>query len=278
MPRSLKQSYGYIPKIIYGTGSLTLPSYPKSISGARASSLHVNGALVVKVLNNKVSIIRQIECDRDGSFYHDLTKYLPNGKVKKLKSVPGISLGDSHFGEHDKKAFKATLEIIKFFNPKNIAYHDVFSGNSISHHVHSKVLSKFALNLNLKDEFELGSRLLKTIINASSKTTNHYIIKSNHCEHLMRYFEESRFALDYSNLSFAVALLYQFFNGKDPIEVGYRYFHNFKNVTFLQRHDSITIEGIDISNHGDEGCLWQTWFPKVYWEDIWQQSYNWPPA
>lgn len=265
-PRTLKQKDGYIPKAIHGTGSLTLPHYTDNPSGKRGESFHKNGFLIVKVLNDKISILRQAECHSDGSFYYDKRRFLPNGRVKEINSISGISLGDIHLGETDPVALNATMSIIKHFRPKNIIYHDLFSSNSISHHLSGKNITKAQMKLSLKKEFKEASNLFLKIIKGSPAKSNHYIVKSNHCEHLLRYLEEGRYSHDSANLEFAIFLLHQLFKGKDLIEEGLRYFNKFPNAHFLKREEVKRIEGIDISNHGDEGASGKRATPKTLGE------------
>lgn len=265
-PRSLKQKDGHIPKAIYSSGSLTLPHYSSHATGKRGESFHKNGFLVVKVINDKVALVRQVECFADGSFYYDLKRYYPNGNTKKISTVSGISLGDIHLGETDPIALKATLEIIKYFKPLNIVYHDLFSSNSISHHLSGKSVTKAKMNLSLEKEFREASDLFLRVIKSSPKFCKHIIVKSNHCEHLLRYLEEGRYGHDSINIKLAIHLLHRYFQDHDLVEEGLKYFNKFQNTQFLKREEIKLIEGIDISNHGDEGASGKKATPKTLGE------------
>jgi hypothetical protein len=261
-PRSLKQKDGYVPKAIYGSGSLTLPHYANNLSGKRGHSFHKNGFLIIKIINDKVAILRQAECHADGSFYYDKKRYFSNGTTEKLKSIPGISLGDIHLGETDPVALSATMSVIKHFRPKNIIYHDLFSSNSISHHLAGKNITKATMDLSLEREFREASNQFYEIIKNSPAKSKHYVVKSNHCEHLLRYLEEGRYGHDSINLRLAIFLLNKHLQGKDLIEEGLRHFNNLKNTHFLKREEAKYIHGIDISNHGDEGSSGKRATPK----------------
>jgi hypothetical protein len=264
--RSLKHNDGHIPKAIFSSGSLTLPHYPTHSTGKRGKSFHKNGFLIVKVINDKVALIRQVECFADGSFYYDLKRFYPNGAIKKLNSISGISLGDIHLGETDPIALNATIEIIKHFEPRNIVYHDLFSSNSISHHLSGKSLTKAQMNLSLEREFREASDLFLKIIKQSPNSSKHIVVKSNHCEHLLRYLEEGRYGHDSINIKLAVYLLNKYFQGHDLIEEGLRRFNKLKNTQFLKREEVKLIEGVDISNHGDEGVSGKRATPKTIGE------------
>jgi hypothetical protein len=54
--------------------------------------------------------------------------------INRLDSIAAVVLGDIHYGHHDQRVLDTTMGLLDILKPKHVILHDVFDGNSISHH------------------------------------------------------------------------------------------------------------------------------------------------
>jgi hypothetical protein len=174
--------------LLWTTGACTLPSYSKSKAGARAKEHHVIGALVVEVCSKGRLFIRNVTSTSRGAFTDLDTVYTPEG-VSKAPRALSVVLGDVHVDKSDPHATLAARSLVALLRPKNLVLHDVYDGNTRSHHKTSK-RERFPLrNRYVRDEVQ---RCGGAIVDMSKWSDNMatWIVDCNHHDHLSRWLEE----------------------------------------------------------------------------------------
>lgn len=259
--RSLKHSA--MPRGIWCTGTISDPYYKDTSSGLKVRNYHTFGALVVTIQNNKIFHIRQLEFVPKTNSLCDMNiEYFANGNIRKIR--PSISLGDLHPPFTNPDILNKTSELIKDLKCENVIYHDAFDfAQPGSHHLEGRYLTKaFAQEsiYTIENEVNITMRVLNFLANNSSKDTKHYIVASNHNEHLDKYLDSFRWRDDTGNLLYALELVMQKVKYKrgmekyDSLEYALRKSGLSDKFTFLRRKDFLAVHGIEVSNHGDFGA------------------------
>lgn len=123
----------YPNKLLLSTGACTLENYTDSKSGKKGEFHHHLGCIIVE-LDGDHYHIRQITADDNGDFY-DLFYRVKDGVVYKNKEGCEVAvLGDLHIRQMDVDAEKASFKLLEKLKPRFTVIHDIFDGNSISHH------------------------------------------------------------------------------------------------------------------------------------------------
>lgn len=255
VPRSLKNHK--TPVGIWCTGTISKPYYKDTKTGIYVNQIHQKGALVVEIIDNDKFNIRQLQCNSTKGIFHDLDKkYYPHKVVKSY--ISGILCGDLHPPFVDKKALSKTLDFIKKYTPKTIALADTLDSVSISHHLEGKFIDKSTNHIkSLKEELLLTANILKLFFK-NSPNSKFVVVKSNHDQHLERYINEFRFKEDYVNLELSLEIALEYVREKhgkktDLVKFALNKFTDLKNFKFLKEHDTYSISGVEISNHGHSG-------------------------
>jgi len=184
---------GKYPKILTTTGACTVKNYTDTRAGKLGEFHHTLAATVVEV-DGSWFALRQINAKSDGSFYdldylYDGTKRNPVNYIGSGVSAPGIVMGDTHVEGIDPVVEKVTFgDIIPFFRPKKIFWHDLEDGGSVNHWA-------------AKNPFVTGARYYSEAGSASEEFYNalqfvsdrtpagatSYIVPSNHNDWLHRW-------------------------------------------------------------------------------------------
>jgi len=252
VPRSLKHSHS--PRGIWCTGTVSVPHYKTDKSGLKANDLHKLGALVIAVENDEIFHIRQLSFSGHGLY--DLG-YFYDKESQTTQNPSALVLGDLHPPFTNQGVLEATCDLIKNLQPNFVVLHDVFDAASISHHVEGKSITKSKIHQklpSLKEELELTADVLSKLYHSHSEA-EYFVVRSNHDEHIDRYLEEGRFVKDYVNFDLAIELVKAKKEGLNVLEKGLDLVGTegaFFN--FLERDDTLTIAGIECSNHGDYGA------------------------
>ena len=111
--------------------------------------------------------------------------------VSKIKEIDACVLGDIHYGHEDKEVMDSTFKMLDFIVPKHIILHDVFDGNSISHHQMKDPFVQYRKEVlgtnNLKKEVDyMISELSKF-----KKFENVVIVRSNHDDFIDRWLKNT---------------------------------------------------------------------------------------
>lgn len=261
---------GNKPKMMLTTGSVTKKNYTDSKAGKKGEFHHVYGFVVVEIKDNKTYFIRQVSADEVSGDFCDLYYKVSGGVVSKIKSLEAIILGDIHFGHHDQKVIDRTLEFVNQVKPKHVVLHDVFDGDSISHHQMKDPFMQYGKEVNGTND--LGKELEEMMggLEPFSKFENVVIVRSNHDDFLDRWLKNEDWkrqptpknARLYMRLSDILLAQY----AEDPSRVKGVIPHiineRYPNFITLGRNSSYKIKGGwecaqhgDIASNGSRGSL-----------------------
>jgi hypothetical protein len=246
---------GKLPHATMSTGCITDPEYnQKSLAGYAAAHDHVMGGIVVEVKDDEIYHFRQIQFDSKCAMV-DLGLFV-SGSRTNVMAPSAMVLGDWHSGVTCPLVRKASIQLTEKLRIKQWIVHDIFDGQSISHHNIGKQLlltqKAEANKLDLTDELktlaadvEMMSQIVKEVV----------IVKSNHDEHLARYLDECRFVDHPYNIKLSIKLASAMIEGHNPVEVAVNMFAKpNRNVHWLTRDESYMVAGIECGAHGDKGA------------------------
>lgn len=251
-----------LPHALMTTGCITIGDYSTDLYMSKRTSYlaefdHVMGGLIVEVKDDSTYHFRQVQFDKDGSFYDLGIKYLPNGKTEKVKETVCV-FGDTHVGSHDFEVDKALSQIVSLVNSKEIIVHDLFDNRFNNHHDNHRPVTRANLArkgiTSLLKEGMLTKGWLDSWVKKVSKLT---IARSNHDEALDRYIDEGRWLYDPENLYDSLPLVRAKMDGKNPLKVLIEDLCNFKykdQVKWLNRDEDYVVYGIVNDAHGDKGA------------------------
>ena len=252
---------GNKPKMMLTTGAVTLKNYTDSKAGKKGEFHHTFGFVVVEIKDDKTFFVRQVTADDKTGSFTDLYHKVENGVVSNIDEVSAIVLGDLHYGHHDPEVLEKTFELMDDIKPQHVILHDVFDGNSISHHEMKDPFIQYGKEVSGKND--LGKEVDEMLEGLSrfEKYKNVVIVRSNHDDFLDRWlknedwkkqptYKNSRLYMRYSDI-----LLQQY--GKDPYNVqGVIPFiikEKFSNFITLGRSSSYKVNGWELGQHGDLG-------------------------
>jgi hypothetical protein len=252
--KSIPTSNQKSPHIIHSTGALTNAKYNDDRAGKLAHQDHKVGALIVEIKDD-LFFLRQIQANDNGSFY-DLNKHISPSQILNNQAEAFV-FGDIHVGETDIKAFNAFSEVVDLVNPKHIILHDVFSGNTVSHHVENNIDQK-TKNFDQLGSLEVELYLVGEFLEKLSKKYKDkklVIVKSNHDEFLDRYLTQGRYITDFVNYRLALDLAILKYEKKNPISE-YLKSKDYKlnNLIWLERDEDFKIGEVQLGCHGDLGA------------------------
>ena len=187
--RVIATPQGKYPKILTTTGACTVKNYTDTRAGKLGEFHHTLGAAVVEVDGPRFHL-RQINASKDGSFY-DLD-YLYDGAKRKptqYQGLPAIVMGDTHVEGIDPAVEKATFQdIVPFFQPKKLFWHDLEDGGSVNHWASKNPLvtgaRHFSKQGSASEEFYSA---LAFVEERTPADTVSYIVASNHNDWLHRW-------------------------------------------------------------------------------------------
>lgn len=263
--RSLPASLNSCPILLTTTGSVTYPNVNTNTKvGKKAVFNHSFSALYLSVYNEGMDDeefhIRPLLWDGEGFF--DIDGYYTDNAHKQLKEVSALVTGDEHIIEIDPKASKAIYGvsgIVQTLKPKTIVRHDVFSGNSISHHNKDRAV---ILNLqelhgvnDLQEELDITCDF---IVATTPKDVDTWIVASNHNDHLDKWLSDYDSNFDKKNARlYHWFMLQKTYSDNEDIGAFEIYFRKtypqVKNVIFLDRDFPAMIHDIEVHHHGDLG-------------------------
>ena len=257
VPRMLRESH--TPRAIWCTGSISEPYYKPTKSGIRMKEYHVKGALIVEIEDDSRFNIRQLEWDGKG--FYDRNFYYTSDKVidETDESVDAVSLGDDHATFNNPTIVDKTISLLKLLKPKKVFHHDTFDATSITHHVEGKLITKATINLTLEEEGEITANHMGKMSDSTKPwKAKHYLVASNHPEHLVRYLDEGRYLHDTFNHVLGLRLALREAEHKDALEWFLKtYCAKFAKLdrwTILKRKESFKVHEIELGDHGDEGA------------------------
>jgi hypothetical protein len=252
---------GNKPKMMLTTGSVTVMNYTDSKSGKKGEFHHTLGFVVVEIGEKETFFIRQVTADDKSGSFTDLYFNVQNGEVKKINEIEAIVYGDIHYGHHDQAVLDKTLKMLTQLKPKHVILHDVFDGNSISHHEMKDPFVQYAKEIHGTNSVEKEINTMLDGLKSFEKFENVVIVRSNHDDFLDRWLKNedwkkqptSKNSLVY--MEYSAILLKQY--AKDT--------HNVKGIIpelitqkypkfiTLGRNASYRVKDWELGQHGDVG-------------------------
>jgi len=253
---------GNKPKMMLTTGAVTLKNYTDSKSGKKGEFHHTLGFAVVEIKDKDTFFVRQVTADDKSGAFSDLYYRVENGKVSNVKSLEAIILGDIHFGHHDQSVIDTTLKFMNKVKPNHVVLHDVFDGDSISHHQMKDPFVQYGKEIHGTNDLKKELDGLMDGLKPFEKFNNVVIVRSNHDDFLDRWlknedwkkqptFKNSRLYMQLSDI-----LLEQYANDPMKIKGVIPSLINQKYPKFitLGRNASYKVKGgWELGQHGDIG-------------------------
>lgn len=253
---------GNKPKMMLTTGAVTMKNYTDSKAGKKGEFHHVYGFAVVEIKDKDTFFVRQVTADDKSGAFSDLYYRVENGSVNKIKNIEAIILGDAHFGHHDQTVIDKTLKFMDKVKPNHVVLHDVFDGDSISHHQMKDPFIQYGKEVNGTNDLKKELDLMMSCLKPFEKHKNVVIVRSNHDDFLDRWlknedwkkqptFKNSRLYMQLSDI-----LLEQYANDPMKIKGVIPALINQKYPKFitLGRNASYKVKGgWELGQHGDIG-------------------------
>lgn len=252
---------GNKPKMMLTTGAVTVKNYTDSKAGKKGEFHHTFGFVIVEIEDKNNFFVRQVTADdKDGSF-HDLYYKIENERVSEINQIEGVVLGDLHCGLHDEDVLDSTLNLIDKLKPKNVVLHDVFDGDSISHHQMKDPFLQYGKEVHNLNDLELELENMFQVLKRFEKFENVIIVRSNHDDFLDRWLknEDWKKQPTFKNaplyMELSAKLLKQYKKGIDNVQgvIPELINERFQNYITLSRNDSYKIKGFEVGQHGDLG-------------------------
>ena len=252
---------GNKPKMMLSTGAVTIMNYTDSKAGKKGEFHHTLGFVVVEIKDKDTFFVRQVTADDKTGDFTDLYYKVKGGKVTKNTSISAIVFGDLHYGHHDQKVIDSTLKVLTKIKPKHVILHDVFDGDSISHHAIKDPFIQYGKEVDGTNDLKKEVDVMIDGLKVFEKFENVVIVRSNHDDFLDRWlknedwkkqptFKNAPLYMRYSGL-----LLEQYGTnpknviGVIPALINERY-PKFKTLT---RNASYRVNDWELGQHGDIG-------------------------
>jgi hypothetical protein len=249
------------PKIAVTTGAITVINYTDSKIGKQGEFNHVFGFIY---LDTKKKVLRAINAEKNGNF-QDVNVYLNNGEIKHNKII-AIVFGDIHYGKENKTIYYNSIEFANKHKIQNIVLHDIFDGESISHHHDNLLLKRYFKikdNFTVKDELDMVVKKLIELYDMLKYDKKIYVVRSNHDEHLDKWINKGFTNVDLNNLEHFADIIAQMIKNKKIDGALELYVKNelvklkrkdvLRDLVFINRRQPVKIKGWLISEHGDQG-------------------------
>lgn len=252
---------GNRPKIMLTTGAVTMQNYTDAKAGKVGEFHHTFGFAIVEIKDDETFFVRQVTAEDKSGAFTDLIYRVEDGGVSQISSIAAAVLGDLHYGHHDQQVIDTTLEFLGKINPDHVVLHDVFDGDSISHHQMKDPFIQYGKEMTGTNDLEKEVNAMLVGLEPFDKFNNVVIVRSNHDDFLDRWlknedwkkqptFKNSRLYMKYSDI-----LLEQY--GKDPNNVKgvipYLINEKFPRFKTLGRSASYRVNGWELGQHGDVG-------------------------
>lgn len=244
---------GYEPKMMFTTGTVTLPNYSDSKAGKKGEFHHVYGFVIVEISDSETFFIRQVTALKSGSFC-DLTFHVSDGTVSKIKDIDVAVLGDIHVGDHCPLVNKQQMALLDSLKPKNTIIHDIFNGHSINDHEKDDPIKAYerevdgtnSLSKEISDMFVWIKSMLKY---------NLVFVASNHNDWLDRHIKSKDWKRSIKNAPMYIRCADILLKGMAPRGlIAYFIDNEFdRKVKTLGRDESFRVNRWELSQHLDVG-------------------------
>lgn len=259
------------PKLLTTTGACTLANYTDSKTGKLGEFHHVLGAAMVE-LDGKIFHLRQINAEKDGSFY-DLNDYF-SADGRHTTHIAGrsgcvLTMGDTHVDAIDPKVEEATFGpggIVETLGIGKLVWHDLCDGYSVNPHHRGDPFIAFAKRMSgAHDVFAEVQRAAEFIDERTVPPgVQSYVVDSNHNDFLRRWVLSSDWRqLDPENMVFYLRTAQAMLEGAKHTRNGTQYPSPFaywlqylsprESIKCIGPSESLEINGIEYGMHGDRG-------------------------
>jgi hypothetical protein len=250
---------GNKPKMMLTTGSVTKMNYTDSKSGKKGEFHHTYGFVVVEIKDKEIFYVRQVTADDKNGNFTDLYYRVENGLVNKIDKLAAIVFGDIHYGHHDQDVIDTTHEMLKAIKPEHVILHDVFDGNSISHHEMKDPFMQYAKEVKNTNSVENEINNMLNGLESFRDYKNVVIVRSNHDDFLDRWLKNedwkkqptSKNSLVY--MEYSTMLLKQYANDNIRGVIPEIINNRFPNFITLKRNASYKVKNWELGQHGDVG-------------------------
>lgn len=248
-------------RVACSTGTLSETEYKETVAGQIDAKNHKFGAIFLEYREAEQRyVVRNLIFEKE--CICDLNKVYYKDKIEIRNSLPAVVLGDLHLPDEDQTAVDKTIAFINKYKPEYAMLHDIASWNSVCHHNFGKYLT-LATNLvysNSTLENELDEVLIHLNELANScKTTQFRIVNSNHDCFIEKWLETGEFIKDKLNAVKGAELFIEYTQGGNILQGKLP-----KNVQYLPKNESFTINGFELSEHGDCGISGAGGSPNAY--------------
>jgi hypothetical protein len=252
---------GCKPKIMATTGAVTLANYTDSKSGKKGEFHHTLGCIVVEIEDDETVIIRSVTADDETGNFTDLFFKIENGEISNVEKIEAAVLGDLHYGHHDQAVINSTLKFFDRIAPKNIILHDVFDGNSISHHEMKNPFIQYGKEIHGTNDLGKEVKIMMDGLSCFEKFEKVVIVRSNHDDFLDRWLQnedwkkQPTFKNSPLYMKYSAMLLEQYASasgdviGVIPALINER----FPNFITLGRNSTFKVKNWELGQHGDVG-------------------------
>ena len=258
------------PKVLTTTGAITVPNYTDSKAGKKGEFHHVQGGVIVEIVNNKIFHLHHVNCrKRDGAFIWLDKAYYPDGTVERAPAYEAIVFGDVHRRFVDPDVVDATFRkggLVDVLNPRVLVWHDLldsYFGNP--HHVGNPFikLAKHRANYHVaQDEVIEAIEFLRE----HGLSRKNYVVPSNHDDMLSRWIIREDWKRDVAteNIEFYLETALVMAQSAHMTDIGADYIAPFgywinqlksktDDITPLKLKQSLMLMDIECGYHGHQG-------------------------
>lgn len=285
---------GCKPKMMLTTGACTVSNYTDSKSGKKGEFHHTLGFAIVEIKDDETFFLRQVTAEDDGDFIDlfnsvkfvgsskeiefestieklnwssenfgaEPIKWIGESMVTKIDRIEACVLGDLHYGKEDQEVLNETFNFLKEFNPRHIVLHDVFDGDSISHHEMKDPFAQYRKEVkgtnSLKKEVDYMISQLRDFTKFEDSRV--VVVRSNHDDFIDRWLKNGDWkkqptpknSMEY--MEYSQILLRQYAEADEVKGVIPELINSeYPRFITLGRSDSYIVKGWELAQHGDIG-------------------------
>lgn len=255
-----------LPRFIVGTGAITSPNYNRENDrGDEAWRDHIQGALLVEIVNNVYYHMRFLTAQKNGKFPDLGWEYNGGRKPKKIKTK-ALVWGDLHLGEQDPETMQANYRQIDELKPESLYLHDLCSLKSIAHHDLSDLVGRSrrfeegmnnpeAIGLFLERDLRFAYQELVQIARRM-KGKKVYVVHPNHHDFLPKYINMPKqwMERDTWNMGIVSQIISKKPAQDEYLKTALGLFGKIpSNVYFLPLHCDHKVLGYQLASHGHKG-------------------------
>jgi hypothetical protein len=250
---------GNKPKMMLTTGAVTKMNYTDSKAGKKGEFHHTYGFVIVEIADKETFYVRQVTADDKTGDFSDLCYNVSGGKVKEIDSIAAIVLGDLHYGHHDQNVIDRTHNFLEKVKPNNVILHDVFDGDSISHHQMKDPFVQYAKEVNGTNSLKNEIDNMMTGLESFEKYKNVVIVRSNHDDFLDRWLKNEDWKKQPTQknslvyMEYSAMLLKQYESTEVKGVIPELINKKFPNFITLGRNASYIVKNWELGQHGDVG-------------------------